>query len=255
VELADAVLANRPGMLKLPRLAPRRTPNSQRLPIEIKLLNAMITVLANKDMTFAVEHKVVRITQATSCRSGLPKRLDEHGTLPDGFTVFAPLINKLAVGIELLDSVEVSVLRNVEVTFGVLHNIGDETKLAWPTSIDPADGQLGEHFALGRVEEDPKVMRIANHQLVVLTYLQPARLSRIAFRRSPITDEFSIPVKNLNSSRLVDDKNLVLLVDRDCSRFDKPTVVEAFAAPDERGFCWGAGKLGATRYRNNCHEN
>lgn len=81
MELADAVLANRPGVLKLSRFAPGRTPNAKRLSVEIELLNPMITVLTHKDMTFAVENKVVRIAQATRRRSGLSKRLDEYGTV------------------------------------------------------------------------------------------------------------------------------------------------------------------------------
>ena len=107
--------------------------------------------------------------------------------LPDSFTVFAPLINELPARVELLDSVKVPVLRNVEVAFGVLHDVGDETKLAGTTTVDSADRQLGKHFAFGGVKQDAKIMRVANHQLIVLADLKPTRLSRIALGSSPVS--------------------------------------------------------------------
>ena len=75
-------------------------------------------------------------------------------------------------------------------------------------------------------------MRVAYHQLIVLADLQSAGLAGITLRRSPISNEITVAIKDLDSSRLVNDEDLILLVDRDRTGLDEPSVIESLTAPN-----------------------
>lgn len=81
-------------------------------------------------------------------------------------------------------------------------------------------------------------MRIRNHHRSVHVDCDSRRLARFDFGRSPATNKFAKLIEHLNSTGLIQDKDLVLLIDCHGAWFLKSTVRQASLSKDQVGLCY-----------------
>ena len=146
--------------------------------------------------------------------------------------MFAELDEKVALFVEYLDSIKLSVFADPESSQRVLNGIGDKAKFSRTLPVGASDCFVFEEFTQRRIEKDSVVMRIGHHDVPLAVEAQ-ARWFAVGDRRSvPNALESSFPVKYLNSSRHVDDVDQIEAIDHHRSWLHESAVAESSATVD-----------------------
>src|SRR5262249_51372461 len=143
-----------------------------------------------------------------------------------------PALDELAVGVELADALVVAELRDVEVAVGVLHRVADVAEL--PRLLAALAAERAQQLALGRVDAEAVVVRIADEEVAVAGDAQAAGPAVAVVRRLPGGAEvLAVAVVDLDAGGEVHDVEAVLVIDGDGPRPGQVAVVDAAFAPDQ----------------------
>ncbi len=163
--------------------------------------------------------------------------IHDHSLRPQETTgrciVSAKLANVISLRIEFLNSIIVSVLTDIIIACRVLGDVGHESEFTGAATIGSSNRSFLNQFAFGRIEQDAKIVRVADHQQSVVTDRQCDRLALFNQRRSPASLKSASTIKLLNSSGFINNIDPVLGIDRNGPWLDKTTFIKSFSTPNE----------------------
>lgn len=241
-----------PGVVELAGFVAASAPAGERAAVERELLDAAVAIFADVNMALAVELEAVRIRHFAGGRARfspqelqLPVIVEDLHTmiarvgdpdtpsvvdvealrtdeLPRLIAVRAPLQDEAAVVRELLDAIVFAVFADVVVALFVLHRVGDEAELARSMPIRAAD--LTEQLALGRIDEELKIVRIGDKQIAVAIEVQAGRAASVVGRSFPLVEKVAVGVEHLDPGRHIDDVEPIAGIDGDRPRLPEASL-------------------------------
>ena len=107
-----------------------------------------------------------------------------------------------------------------------------KTEFAGFAAILPADCPGGEQLSVRRIEQQPKIMGVADNQQTVVADGESNGFAGVDFRDPPTADKVPVAVEDLDSPVLSAIYKRSFVVDGDRARFEETTVVQTFAAPN-----------------------
>src|SRR5262249_31818900 len=158
----------------------------------------------------------------------------DAGELPGLVALLAPALHEPAVAIQLRNALILAELGDVKKAVSVLDRVADVAELSGARAHFTAEfAQLG---AVGRVDAQAVIVRIANDEVAVAVDAQPAGPAVAVVGCLPARKVVAVTVEHLNAGGEIDDVEPVLAVEGGGARPDEVARPGASTAPDEIRF-------------------